>query len=496
MSLLGRKVAKIPKSACLSHRTSSLTVPSDRLDDLPPAIRLAVHVAHELALGADSVWAEYLDACPSSPVPVALLWDPVEDQDALAWLRGTAVEREMRKLGYDKVRTRTDVHALGQLCLPEKSLPAQRWIERFYNECAGNLYATASVSRPSLPLFLHACSLVASRAFQIDTYHTLALVPFADTFNHSDSPHVHLASDHWVCSVCGALDECPHDGQQSDGACLPGISPAASTAPAADTCDMVSERFVPAGEEIFNTYGPLSNAQLLASYGFVLEANEHEHLLFDAAHVGEAASFRPPDLDLRLATIDRWIRTEEEVDLGARFAEHPLITDARLPDALSIDADARLDFRFFLLAVWLAQDSTRDTDEPSKLFRDSLAVAESLEQLFADAESFAVEDEVGRDAGPSSPYAIARRVAELIVRTCNVYQERQREPGLTAVELLDMADRLAQQAGSFRSRRIHLVLGTDSPKTQPSRNHTGLALRYLAGERLLFEHVRLQWTFD
>jgi hypothetical protein len=34
-----------------------------------------------------------------------------------------------------------DVHALGQLCLPEKSLPAQRWIERFYNERAGNLYA-------------------------------------------------------------------------------------------------------------------------------------------------------------------------------------------------------------------------------------------------------------------------------------------------------------------------------------------------------------------
>ncbi|KAG0664053.1 hypothetical protein C6P46_001914 [Rhodotorula mucilaginosa] len=419
--LPGTTLAKIPKSACLSHRTSSLTVPSDRLDDLPPAIRLAVHVAHELALGADSVWAEYLDACPSSPVPVALLWDPVEDQDALAWLRGTAVEREMRKLGYDK-----------------------RWIERFYNERAGNLYATASVSQPGLPLFLHACSLVASRAFQIDTYHTLALVPFADTFNHSDSPHVHLASDHWVCSVCGALDECPHDGQQSDGACLPRISPAASTAPAADTCDLVSERFVPAGEEIFNTYGPLSNAQLLASYGFVLEANEHEYLLFDAAHVGEVASFRPPDLDLRLATINRWIRTEEEVDLGARFAEHPLITDARLPDALGIDADARLDFRFFLLAVWLAQDSTRDTDEPSELVRNSLAVAESLEQVVADAESFAVEDEVGREAGPSSPYAIARRVAELI----------------------------------------------------PSRNHTGLALRYLAGERLLLEHVRLQWTFD
>lgn len=336
--------------------------------------------------------------------------------------------------------------------------PAQRWIGRFYDERAGDLFAAASVSRPSLPLFLHACSLVASRAFQIDTYHTLALVPLADMFNHSDSPHVHLASDHWVCSVCGALDECPHDGQQSDG-----YLPAASGASSADTCDMVSERFVLAGGEVFNTYGPLSNAQLLASYGFVLEANEYEHLLFDAAHVCEAASFRRSDLGSRLATIERWIRSGEDVDLGARFAEHPLIADARLPDALSIDAEARLDFRFFLLAVWLAQDSTCDTDEPSELFRDSLAVAESLEQLVAEAESSAGKEEVGGEAGPSTR-AVARQVAGLIVRTCHVYQERQREPERAAVELLDVADRLAQQASSFRSRRIHLVLETDSPR--------------------------------
>lgn len=261
---------------------------------------------------------------------------------------------------------------------------------------------------------------------------------------------MHLASDHWVCSVCGALNECPHDGQQSDGACLSGGSPAASGAPAADTCDMVSERFVPAGEEVFNTYGPLSNAQLLASYGFLLEANEYERLLFDAAHVCDAAPCRRSDFDLRLAKIDRWIRSGEDVDLVARFAEHPLIADARPPDALSIDAEARLDFRFFLLAVWLAQDSTRDTDEPRELFRDLLAVADSLKELVADAEPLAVEEEVIGKAGPASPRVIAQQVAELIIRTCHVYQERQREPGLAAVELLDMADRLAPQASTFR----------------------------------------------
>ena len=48
-----------------------------------------------------------------------------------------------------------------------------------------------------------------------------------------------------------------------------------------DTCDMVSNLVIPPGEEVFNTYGEhLTNAQLLARYGFVLDGNENDVVTF------------------------------------------------------------------------------------------------------------------------------------------------------------------------------------------------------------------------
>lgn len=52
----------------------------------------------------------------------------------------------------------------------------------------------------------------------------------------------------------------------------------------ADTCDMVANRLIPAGTEVFNTYGEqLTNAQLLARYGFALDGNENDTVGFSWA---------------------------------------------------------------------------------------------------------------------------------------------------------------------------------------------------------------------
>lgn len=40
--------------------------------------------------------------------------------------------------------------------------------------------------------FRRAYALVSSRAFWVDAFHGLALVPIADAFNHSEENHVHL----------------------------------------------------------------------------------------------------------------------------------------------------------------------------------------------------------------------------------------------------------------------------------------------------------------
>ena len=59
-------------------------------------------------------------------------------------------------------------------------------------------------------------------------------------------------------------------------------TPAVFNGAEADTCDIVSNAPIPPGAEVFNTYGEhLTNAQLVARYGFALDGNENDIVNFD-----------------------------------------------------------------------------------------------------------------------------------------------------------------------------------------------------------------------
>lgn len=173
--------------------------------------------------------------------------------------------------------------------------------------------------------FLHAYALVSSRAFLVDAFHGLSMVPIADAFNHTQENHVHLESEIDVCVTCGSLAQCPHDQEEQlepvssvptplvdtsrckcddDDILVGGSKANFGTRPAAelfqrrsaapnthtdaptlaqevDTCDMVSNSPIPPGAEVFNTYGEhLTNAQLLARYGFALDDNDNDVVTF------------------------------------------------------------------------------------------------------------------------------------------------------------------------------------------------------------------------
>lgn len=139
--------------------------------------------------------------------------------------------------------------------------------------------------------FAHCYALVSTRAFIIDMYHLVALAPFADILNHSGNAHTSLASDDFVCHVCGRLGECEHDMP------YPGRPPArlehvdpiarARLGDVVDTVDMYVEVPVGAGEEILNCYGEMGDARLLVEWGFVPEdGGEGEVCTFDVG-VGE-----------------------------------------------------------------------------------------------------------------------------------------------------------------------------------------------------------------
>ncbi|GAA5999992.1 protein-lysine N-methyltransferase [Rhodotorula paludigena] len=332
-------VGRIPVSLVLSHRSSALAsrLNGDPLASHTPALRLAVHVAHEVVLGPESRWQGYLATCPEVPVPVALLWR----DDALDWVMGTELQRELSRIGMSRTR-----------------------LQAFYDDVVLPIFSTSQSGPESSPTFsfahlLRAYSLVSSRAFQVSSYHSLALVPLADAFNHSDPPHVHFASDTWVCPECGRLEACPHDEETvtaGAGALADGHEDGAE-----ETLDMVSERAIEAGEEVYNTYGAgLANAKLAASYGFLLEGNEHDVLSFHHDEVIDVLSFcaiqgTAPELDPMLqqhrafrdavaTQIDAVLAASASTSAPPSDHEHPLIAPPLSAggNSLYFDADARL----------------------------------------------------------------------------------------------------------------------------------------------------------
>ncbi|KAG9225375.1 hypothetical protein PLEOSDRAFT_172149 [Pleurotus ostreatus PC15] len=260
-------VSYIPKRAVLSTKSCSFadTLPQDTeyTHGLGAQLMLALALYNEQLRGSNSRWYGYLQSLPDF-VDLPMLWqDGCEDaKEAAHWLVGTEVEKEMA------------VSALSAR------------IRTFYEEISRRFLPQVA----SLASYTKAFTLVSSRAFIVDAYHGLSMVPIADAFNHSQDNHVHIETDFDVCPSCGALYECPHDGEPKHETHVGQHH--------YDSCyEMVANVPIPPHSEVFNTYGEtLSNAALLARYGFVLDVNENDCItwsmeeLIDEADL--AASFR------------------------------------------------------------------------------------------------------------------------------------------------------------------------------------------------------------
>ncbi|KIP05485.1 hypothetical protein PHLGIDRAFT_119783 [Phlebiopsis gigantea 11061_1 CR5-6] len=322
----------IPKTAVLSVRSCSF---AEVIPVVPyghgARLGLSLAVYGELLLGERSRWFGYLQSLPRATVGIALLWgtgeawaDSIQGQEvtsdgrqAAVLAAGTEIEREFR--GED-----------GENIMDE--------VRQYYTGVVAPALSSPSPSRqftspPALSFsgFLHAYSLVSSRAFLVDAYHSLAMVPIADAFNHTLDNHVHLESEFDVCVRCGSLAQCAHDTEDDDAdgggkaRDAPAQPPHADASPlqrrtarstacaehdsrsagpstqdgrhAPDTCDMVANAPVPPGQEVFNTYGEhLANAQLLARYGFALDGNDNDVVAFDADDLPAPAACSPAAL--------------------------------------------------------------------------------------------------------------------------------------------------------------------------------------------------------
>jgi len=265
--LASQILVRIPRRWMISIRTcvfsdSLITCLADNGIHVPvyghgAQLTLALALYNELLLGSRSEWADYLQSLPQKAVPIGLLWgyrysdEDVPERKAIDWKHNHNLERLF-------INPETGVERLTEIL-------------NFYERVVEPFLSSRSVE-VNLKGYHHAYSLVTSRAFLVDGYHGLSMVPIADSFNHSGRNQIHLESDFDVCMECGSVKECVHDGQQS-ALVSDYRSSDSEEEEDEDVVEMVTNAVVHPAHEVFNTYGEtISNDELLINYGFQLSA--------------------------------------------------------------------------------------------------------------------------------------------------------------------------------------------------------------------------------
>ncbi|ODQ68619.1 SET domain-containing protein, partial [Nadsonia fulvescens var. elongata DSM 6958] len=298
----------VPKEYTLCPTTCGI---SNLLEEyeLTGMIGLTVAFMFEKNLGKKSPWWGYLNTVNTelSTESLPRFWTKEQQE----WLKGT------------------EIVTMGGLDEDEIKQTFSTFILPFFQQ---NFSLLGYESIEVIPTYEEYCkSLVAvsSRAFEVDAYRGLALVPGACLFNHSDSEQVHFETNEDVCDLCGA-DGCEHDlerlrlqegelSEKEDEEEVEGELTEPNTddedseedvseneweddedmvddedseaddfdsendddddddEEEKDACDIVvSVPRISTGSEIFNTYGEENNGILLSRYGFALIDNQHE----------------------------------------------------------------------------------------------------------------------------------------------------------------------------------------------------------------------------
>lgn len=282
-------------------------------------------------------------------------------------------------------------------------LVSQAQVETFYKTLVVPLFNKQVSYQVEYATFKLAYSLVLSRAFYVDNYHSLSMVPLADVFNHHYEPHAILQSEDIVCPSCGSRTECEHDAAEAVEIIQPTRKPSQhrdllqSTSTLslqyaddldADAVEMIATTSIDKGEEVYNTYGRLDNAALLANYGFTLEANEDDKVRwFSVESVLDQAGLA--ETEHKVAIEDHWktaVKPERlHQVLEARITEDH-ISDAHLKaphDLLYIDADGSISsYLWLLLTIAVGKDQYNTSLDELRTATVERLLRSRLEQLY------------------------------------------------------------------------------------------------------------------
>ncbi|KAL1341888.1 hypothetical protein HN51_028436 [Arachis hypogaea] len=274
----GDIVAKMPKEACLTVRTSGAR---QIIEDagLGGYLGLAVAIMYERSLGEESPWAGYLQVLPKQEC-VPLVWT-LNEVDEL--LHGTELHQTVQE---------------------DKALICEDWKENIFPL----LDSAPSRLNPTffgIEQYFAAKSLISSRGFEIDDFHGFGMVPLADLFNHkTGAEDVHFTAssnsvadddvdddnsnnDEGIADEEALAEKSSTDTTDLDAAHVENGN-ASDTDCLSDTGDddpsmleMIVVKDVSSGAEVFNTYGLMGNAALLHRYGFTEQDNPYDIVNID-----------------------------------------------------------------------------------------------------------------------------------------------------------------------------------------------------------------------
>jgi len=270
----GDVLISIPPAALLNETTTAARealLPSslDAVSMLSSTDRLILSLLAERCLGQRSKFAPYIAMLPPQP-PVPLFWLPGERKR----LQGTGVAasgsteaNDVRDHFTQTVRPFLDQHP-------------QHWPGATFED------------------YCRAGSIVRAYSFHGDAQgdaggeKAMHLVPFADILNHSTHrPGAHLSDDRASLTSTESLF--------GVGSAPPG------------TMVMRATGATRLGREVWNSYGELSNSQLLQRYGFVEEGNRHDTLAIRMGKhsaIWEGLELDAGDVCLRMSAARRLIR--------------------------------------------------------------------------------------------------------------------------------------------------------------------------------------------
>ncbi|OAV98479.1 hypothetical protein PTTG_08738 [Puccinia triticina 1-1 BBBD Race 1] len=473
-------VASIPKRACFSHRTSSLADTSSSLlsslSTLPidhqHIIRLTIHLIHELSLGPSSPWHPYLNLIghPEHQQPLLIHLQVDDLPEIRSWLRGTEIERLLQTDRIISLSRLQEIHK-----------------------------GTIAHSSCTWQTFLKAFTIVSSRAFQIDHFHHLALVPIADLFDHSDQPDVEMVSQDLVCDQCGASAECMHDNSnplqpieiipvsEEDTveivAIHPLVPPTLDQLGSSDQSRQNEEQEADFLPSVYNTYGKLSNARLLTEYGFMIDANTHDKVHFDLTEVADNTDGQhcPPEqvqVTLRELAATGVFEDDAPNELVGELSED----DTRIAD-LSLDSNARLSPLLWLTILFY-------THAPSP-GRPALS-AGSVRRLLALQSSLLNHHPPPLSAETTDSLAHLLRVAQLVQKLCRARLTQYHLPHTSIDELLTLKEELVEPEVPSTSA-IEGGVQSGNRRGKERREMVTMAIGYACSERILLDTCISLW---